>query len=67
VWLSDDMARALAATAPALTGSDVMHAADQVTVDTRPSRVLSDVLRGGTNLVEVRTVIEALHALRAAA
>lgn len=66
-WLSDDMALALAATAPALTLSNVTHAADQLTVNLPPSLILSDLLRGGANLFEVRTIVEALDALRAVA
>ena len=63
-WLSADMAEALAATAPALTCSDVIRAADQLTLDIRPSRVTSDLLECGADLLQAGRVIEVLLVLR---
>ena len=63
-WLSADMAEALAATAPALTCGDVVHAADQLTLDMRPARVADDLLRRGADLLQAGRVIEVLLVLR---
>ena len=63
-WLSGDMAEALAATVPALACSDVMRAADQLTLDCRPSEVTNDLLQCGADLQQAGRVIEALLALR---
>lgn len=58
------MAEALAATAPALTRSDIVHAADQLTQHVRPARVADDLLRRGADLLQAGRVIEALLVLR---
>lgn len=63
-WLSDDMALALAATAPALSTSDVMRAADMLAVNAQPEHVARELVRCGADLMEVRRVVEALEALR---
>jgi hypothetical protein len=63
-WLSDDMARALAAMSPPLSKSDVREAAYMLTVDLAPTPVIDQLLRHGADLMTVRRVIEALRALR---
>ena len=63
-WLRADMAKALAATAPALTCSDIVHAADQLTLDIGPPHVASELLACGADLLQAVRVIEALLALR---
>jgi hypothetical protein len=63
-WLSDDMACALAATGPPLHAADVLHAADEVAIDTDAARVLSHLLQKGTDLRSARSILEALLALQ---
>jgi len=66
-WLSDDMARALAAMSPPLEMSDVFQAADELSANTKPMHVIRHLLPRGADLTQVRTVVEALRALRDAA
>jgi hypothetical protein len=61
------MALALAATAPALSTTDVTRAADKLAVNARPEHVAGELLRCGADLMEARRVVEALQALRDAA
>jgi hypothetical protein len=62
-WLSNDMARALAAMGPPLQASDVLHAATALSVRTDPVRVIGELLRKGADLACARTIVEALRAL----
>ena len=66
-WLSEDMARALAAMSPPLEMRDVFRAADELTANTKPMHVIRDLLPRGADLTQVRNVVEALRALRDAA
>jgi hypothetical protein len=63
-WLSEDMARALAAMSPPLSTTDVVEAADALTGDLAPAPAIDLLLRQGADLMTVRRVIEALRALR---
>jgi hypothetical protein len=63
-WLSDDMARALAAMSPPLRTRDVVQAAKDLTADAAPTHVVRDLLERGADLMKVRQVVEALGALR---
>ena len=63
-WLSHDMAQALAAIVPGLRSSDVMRAADNLAQSDNATRPMWDLLERGATPREVRTVIEALRALR---
>ena len=63
-WLTDDMAHALAAASPPLRTWDVTQAADELTADAKPTRVIGQLLKRGADLSQVRTVVEALRALR---
>ena len=66
-WLSDEMAQALAAMCPPLQTADVLSAADRLTEHaTSPTVVLVDAMfRSGGDRVNLRNVLEALHALYA--
>jgi hypothetical protein len=63
-WLSDDMARALAAMSPPLSTTDVLEVAGTLTGDFAPAPSIDQLLRHGADLMTVRRVIEALRALR---
>jgi len=63
-WLSDHMARALAAMSPPLRKKDVFQAADELTANTKPIQVIRHLLPRGADLMQARTVVEALRALR---
>jgi hypothetical protein len=63
-WLSDDMARALAAMSPPLQSSDVTRAADALTTRAGSTRVVGFLLDWGADLQSARTVVEALRALQ---
>jgi hypothetical protein len=63
-WLSDDMAHALAAMSPPLRTSDVVQAANALTVHSPPTHVMRHLLDRGADLKKVRMVVEALGALR---
>jgi len=63
-WLSDHMARALAAMSPPLRKKDVFQAADELTANTEPINVIRHLLPRGADLMQVRNVVEALCALR---
>jgi hypothetical protein len=64
-WLSAEMACALAASSPPLKTTDVVQAADRLTVHAKPTRVIGHLLLlHGADLMEVRRVVEALRALR---
>jgi hypothetical protein len=58
------MARALAAMSPPLCKRDVLQAANDLTADGDPSCVIRRLLERGPDLLAVRTVVEALTALR---
>ena len=64
-WLSDDMARALAASCPPLQTADVLWAADKLSQPAAPADVLGIdcMFRSGMDPVRLQNVIEALHAL----
>jgi hypothetical protein len=62
-WLSDDMARALAAICPPLMARDVIRAANELAIKTDPAWVISRLLRCGTDLVGARNIVEALRAM----
>ena len=62
-WLSDDMARALAAMNPPLQASDVVRAATALSVPDDPVRVISELLRKGPDLARARSIVEVLRAL----
>ena len=64
-WLSDDMARALAASCPPLQTADVLLAADELSQPAAIEDVLGidRIFRSGMDLVRLQNVIEALHAL----
>jgi hypothetical protein len=64
VWLSEDMAHALAAMCPPLDTTDVQEAANLLATDGATVQVLDRLLRLGPDLMMVRRVVEALHALR---
>jgi hypothetical protein len=64
VWLSEDMAHALAAMCPPLETTDVQAAANLVATDGTTVQVIDHLLRLGPDLLMVRRVAEALHALR---
>jgi hypothetical protein len=63
-WLSDQMAHALAAMWPPLDAADVMRAADELTADPSPSRMVR-LVRGDdqANQHIEPGVVEALRAL----
>jgi hypothetical protein len=63
-WLSDHMARALAAMYPPLKKRDVFLAADKLTDNAETADITSDLLPCGADLMQVRSVIEALRVLR---
>ena len=63
-WLSDDMARALAAMSPPLRAQDVVQAAHELTSHAAPIHVIRHLLERGADLMNVRMVVEALGALR---
>jgi hypothetical protein len=63
-WLSDHMARALAAMSPPLRKRDIFQAADELTANTKPIQVVRHLLPRGADLMQVRKVVEALLALR---
>jgi hypothetical protein len=64
-WLSDDMARALAAMCPPLQTTDVLRAADTLGQEAAwPDVAIVDSLqRADLDRVSLRNVIEALQAL----
>ena len=64
-WLSDDMAFALAAMCPPLQTADVLRAADKLSEHmTSPDVVVVDsMFRPDVDRVNLRNVIEVLHAL----
>jgi hypothetical protein len=67
LWLSDDMAHALAAMCPPLETEDVLQAAlslSNANADGRTVGVIDRLLRLGPDLLTVRRVVEALCALR---
>ena len=61
-WLSEDMARALAAMSPPLRARDVVQAADDLTASSDLTH--RRLLKRGADLMKVRMVVEALSALR---
>jgi len=63
-WLSDHMARALAAMSPPLKKKHVFQAADELTSNTDTINVIRHLLPSGADLMQVRKVVEALRALR---
>ena len=63
-WLSEDMARALAAMSPPLRARDVVQAANDLTASSDPTHVIRRLLKRGAGLMKVRMVVEALSALR---
>ena len=64
-WLSDDMARALAAMCPPLETVDVLRAADKLSQHASSPEVMvvDRMLQPDVDPVNLRKVIEALHAL----
>jgi hypothetical protein len=64
-WLSDDMARALAAMCPPLQAADVLRAADRLSepASTATLVVVDAMFRPDLDRVNLRNVIAALHAL----
>ena len=66
-WLSDDMAHALAAMCPPLQAADVLRAADKLSehAGTHDVVVVDGMFRSDVDRVNLRNVIEALHALHA--
>ena len=63
-WLSDDMARALAAMSPPLRARDVVQAANTLAAYSHPTPVLRQLLDRGPDLMKVRTIVETLGVLR---
>jgi hypothetical protein len=66
LWLSHDMARALATMCPPLKTRDVVQAADKLTARIGATYVVDHLLRQGADLMQVRRVVETLGALREA-
>jgi hypothetical protein len=64
LWLSNDMAHALAAACPPLKTMDVAEAAAKLTGRRSATSVIEHLLRQGGDLKNVRQVVEALRALR---
>lgn len=64
VWLSAEMACALAAACPPLKEENIVEAAQELAAGTSPARVALHLLRDGTDLLTVQQVVEALGALR---
>jgi hypothetical protein len=64
-WLSDDMAHALAAMCPPLRTADVLRAADKLSQHAASPQVVvvDQMLQSDADPVNLRKVIEALHAL----
>ena len=64
-WITDDMAKALAAMCPPLRAADVLRAADRLDENsTTPELVVVDGMFGQeVDRVNLRKVIHALHAL----
>ena len=64
-WLSDDMAHALAAMCPPLETADVLRAADKLSEHATAHEVVvvDGMFRSDVDRVNLRNVIEALHAL----
>jgi hypothetical protein len=64
-WLSDDMARALAAMCPPLQTADVLRAADRLSqhAATPEVVVVDGMFRSDVDRVNLRNVIKALQAL----
>jgi hypothetical protein len=58
------MALALATMSPPLRPQDVVQAANDLTTNAAPTRVIRRLLKRGANLMKVRGVVEALGALR---
>ncbi len=63
-WLSDDMARALAAISPPLRAQHVVQAANELTLHAAPTHVIRRLLERGADLMDTRMGVEALRALR---
>ena len=66
-WLSDDMAYALAAMCPPLQTADVLRAGDRLSEHASTTEVLvvEGMFQPDLDRVNLRNVIEALHALHA--
>jgi hypothetical protein len=64
VWLSKDMAHALAAACPPLKTVDVAEAAAKLSGHTSATSVIEHLLRQGGDLKNAQQVVEALRALR---
>lgn len=64
MWLSDDMARALAATCPPLEHADIVRAADELAIARDPAQVTTDLFRRSYDLIAARQIAEALLALQ---
>jgi hypothetical protein len=64
VWLSNDMAHALAAACPPLKTVDVAEAAAKLTGDTSSASIIAHLLWQGGDLKNAQQVVEALRALR---
>ena len=62
-WLSDDMVRALAAMSPPLEPTDVVQAADKLTLRAGRPLVVDSLLRRNIDLLKARRIVEALGAL----
>ena len=64
-WLSEDMAHALAAMCPPLETADVLRAADKLSEHATAHEVVvvDGMFRSDVDRVNLRNVIEALHAL----
>ena len=62
-WLSDDMALALAAMSPPLEPTDVVQAADKLTLCAGQPLVVNSLLRRNIDLLKARRIVEALGAL----
>jgi hypothetical protein len=63
-WLSDHMARALAALYPPLEERDVLLAADELTANAESVEVISHLLPRCADQLQLRNLVEALRALR---
>lgn len=63
MWLSNDMASALAATGRPLEPADIVRAADELALARDMSRVITDLLRRSPDLLAARSIVEALQAV----
>ena len=63
-WLTHDVARALAATSPPLTATDVVRAANELAAHAEVSVVIAHLLQHDSDPLTVKGIVETLRALQ---